>query len=159
MVAELTTRLQSGNAEERMETAEEISDIFEYGNSRLDDVERIVSTLIEAAVAETDEYTRETMLDALSNAEIRYGPIAGPWEKLARAMSSFDAKSLDLALTVLSFTYNPAFRVSILPYLNHGAATVRESARYALAELGVLPKELIDRAVATCQGVLTHRKP
>ena len=136
-VSEILQRLTSPDGTSRMAASEELGDLLEYGNLSRADIEEAVSRLIKTVVSEAVGEAREAMTNALATAGCSHPRTAAPWALLASALGAFDEQSLEHALCALGFSGDQGTADSIRRFLEHDAASIRESASEALTELGL----------------------
>jgi HEAT repeat protein len=132
----LLHQLNSERIADRDAALESLRDLLEYSTLTAAEVQQAISSLIQTAASESDSNLRLSALDAITTAQIRFGLIEAPWQRLAHALEKFDPKSLTSALEVLGFTHDKSFAERVRPYLQSKNAQVRESASDALIELG-----------------------
>lgn len=112
-----------------------VGDVLETGRLTPDDAERAVERLVSIALSDEGHPVRESALNAVCAASMRYELPYGVVEPLAVGADAFEPLLLDYVLAILGATHDLAALPVVERFLQHPHPEVRRAAAEEVKEL------------------------
>jgi hypothetical protein len=135
-VDKLIENLSQKERKVRLKVAETLSDYVEFANLSENDCGKILQKLVICAAAEEDSEIQETTLNGIANALLRLNcKDLLDLRPLVQRIASLKDDCLLHAIDIIGLSRERKHVDSLLPFLKHRRADVREAAAIALEEL------------------------